>query len=120
MPAHPPCAVEVALTVLGGKWRTVVLAELKQGPMHHGELRRAVPRISQKELTRCVRGLEADGLVARTEIAGPVRRVQYALTDRGRTLSTVLQSLYDFGESWASAHAITLAPPLPARPPAPE
>lgn len=111
MPGPAPCAVEVALSVLGGKWRTVVLAELKQGAMHHGELRRAVPRISQKELTRCVRALEADGLLERTEVPGPVRRVRYAITERGRALSAVLQALYDFGEGWAAANGLALAPP---------
>jgi DNA-binding HxlR family transcriptional regulator len=106
VPTRPPCPVEVALGVLGGKWRAVVLAELKQGPMQHGELRRALPRVSQKELTRCLRALQDDGLVERAELPGKVRRVRYSLTPEGRSLSGVLQALYDFGLDWADAHEL--------------
>lgn len=112
MPTRPPCAVEVALSVLGGRWRTLVLAQLKQRALHHGELRRSIPGISQKELTRALRGLEEDGFIERTELPGKVRRVRYALTTQGRALSSVLQALYDFGVDWATARGLPLAPPV--------
>ena len=88
-----------------------MLAELKQGPLQHGELRRALPRVSQKELTRCLKGLVADGFVERTELPGRVRRVRYLLTPEGAALSGVLQALYDFGLQWAADHELEVATP---------
>jgi DNA-binding HxlR family transcriptional regulator len=90
------CPVELALSLIGGKWKTVILARLKQGPMRYGELRRAIPDLADKVLTQRLRELEADGFVAKLGVAksGPTR---YALTNRGRSLAPALEALYAWG-----------------------
>ena len=103
-----PCATEVALQVLGGRWRVIVLAHLKEQPLHHAALRRRIPGISQKMLTQRLRELEAEGLVSRTPEA---QRVIYRLTPRGEQLRPVLQALYDFGTQWAAEKDIPLQTP---------
>ncbi|MDC0720779.1 winged helix-turn-helix transcriptional regulator [Nannocystis bainbridge] len=101
------CPVELALEVLGGKWKTVLLARLKQGPLRYGELRRQVVGLSDKMLTQRLRELEEIGLVCRSAVAG---HEHYALTERGESLRTVLQSLYDWGRAFAVEADVKLAP----------
>ena len=85
------CPVELALDMIGGKWKTVIVARLEQGPMRYGELRRAIPNLSDKVLTERLRDLEGRGLV----IHGADGR--YALTERGLSLAPALQALFDWG-----------------------
>ena len=91
------CAVELAVDVIGGKWRPVILAHLKEGVHRYGELRRRMPDVSEKMLTQRLRELEADGLVTRRDLGPNPPHVEYALTDEGRSLVPVLQALYDWG-----------------------
>ncbi|WAS96117.1 winged helix-turn-helix transcriptional regulator [Nannocystis punicea] len=101
------CPVELTLEVLGGKWKTVLLARLKQGPQRYGDLRRNVPGLSDKMLTQRLHELEQVGLVRREAIAG---HEHYALTARGESLRAVLQSLYDWGSAFAVEADVKLAP----------
>lgn len=89
------CPVELALDLIGGKWKTVILARIKEGALRYGELRRIIPELSDKVLTERLVELVEDGFVERTEEGGQVR---YDLTDKGRSLQPALQSLYDWGE----------------------
>jgi DNA-binding HxlR family transcriptional regulator len=89
------CPVEFALDMIGGKWKTVIVARLKQGPMRYGELRRAIPNLSDKVLTERLRDLETRGLVIHSGDA------RYALTERGLLLAPALQALYDWGTAIA-------------------
>jgi DNA-binding HxlR family transcriptional regulator len=91
------CPVELALTVMGGKWKTIILARLKQGPMRYGELRKVVPGLAEKVLTQRLRELERDGFVTRV-LAAERRATRYALSARGRSLSPALEALYAWGE----------------------
>jgi len=91
------CPVELTVDVVGGKWRVVILARLKEGVHRYGELRRRMPGISEKMLTQRLRELEADGLVARDDLETVPPHVEYRLTDEGRSLTPVLQALYDWG-----------------------
>jgi DNA-binding HxlR family transcriptional regulator len=91
------CPVELTLDVVGGKWRVLILAHLKQGPLRYGELRRLVPDITEKMLIQRLRELEADGLVLRDAREEPELRTDYSLSDEGRTLAPVLQGLFDWG-----------------------
>lgn len=86
------CPVELALEVLGGKWRAVILAHLKEGVQRYADLRRRVPRMSEKMLTQRLRELTADGLVARDGAA-------YVLTVRGDGARAALQALHDWGNT---------------------
>lgn len=89
------CPVEFALDVIGGKWKSLVLARLKDAPLRYGELRRQIPGLSDKMLTQRLHELvEADLLETLTDADGA--RL-YALSARGETLRPVLQSLYDWG-----------------------
>lgn len=102
------CPVEFALDALGGKWKTVILARLKQGPMRYGELRAAIPALSDKMLSERLRDLVDLGLV-KADRNKDVSR--YRLTPRGDSLRHVLQSLYDWGTANALEMGARVAPP---------
>jgi DNA-binding HxlR family transcriptional regulator len=99
------CAVELALEVLGGKWKPVILAHLKEGPKRYSELRQLVSKMSDKMLTHRLRDLVELGLVERQDDAGGAR---YRLTAEGDRLRPVLQSLHDWGLSIAREHHVRL------------
>lgn len=100
------CPVEFALDVIGGKWKAVLLARLKQGPLAYGELRRLVPDLSDKVLTERLRDLEGDGLVERTR--GEDGRSRYSVTSRAAGLRPTLQALYEWGEATAAEMGIEI------------
>jgi DNA-binding HxlR family transcriptional regulator len=93
------CGLDVALAVLGGKWKPLVLFHLNGGPRRFGELRRLVARISEKVLIQQLREMAADGLVARTDHHEVPPRVDYAMTPFGRTLAAALVPLCAWGEA---------------------
>lgn len=101
------CPVELALDLLGGKWKTIILARIKEGALRYGELRRFIPELSDKVLTERLAELAEDGLVERLEADGQVR---YELTVKGRSLEPALQSLYDFGELEAREMGVRFRP----------
>ena len=103
--AHYGCPVELALEFVGGKWKTVILAYLKEAPHRYHELRARLPKVSDKVLTERLKDLERLGLVVK--IPGNEGRSTYVyqLTDRGESLRPVLNALY----AWGS----TVAPELP-------
>ena len=81
------CPVELALEVLGGKWKTVLLAHLKSGPLRYGELRERTPALSDKVLTQRLADLERLGLVMRHKRGGRGAPSTYELSARGSSLS---------------------------------
>lgn len=92
------CPTEVALEIVGGKWKLVVLEHLVDGVRRFGELQRAMPAITARMLTRQLRELEADGLVLRTVYTQVPPKVEYSLTDVGRSLEPLLAQLRAWGE----------------------
>ncbi len=102
------CPVEVTVDLIGGKWKPVILAHLKEGVHRYGELRRLMPTTSEKMLVQQLRELEADGLVARTVFDTVPPQVEYDLTDEGRTLVPVLTALYTWGEQRAERTGLVL------------
>jgi DNA-binding HxlR family transcriptional regulator len=108
------CAVEIAVDVVGGKWRPVILAHLKEGVHRYGELRRLIPGLSEKMLVQRLRELVADGLVARHDHETTPPHVEYRLTEEGLSLAPVLQALYDWGAARAIRNGIAID--HPARP----
>jgi DNA-binding HxlR family transcriptional regulator len=95
------CPVELSLALLGGKWKSVIVARLKDRPLSYGELRRFIPNLSDKVLTERLKGLEAGGLVTRMRGSGQPARSRYTLTERGQSLRPVLEALYSWGEQAA-------------------
>jgi DNA-binding HxlR family transcriptional regulator len=102
------CPVELTLDVVGGKWRTVILAHLKEGVHRYGELRRRMPDVSEKMLVQRLRELERDGLVERRDKGTVPPHVEYRLTDEGHSLAPVLQALYDWGTGRAARAGVRI------------
>jgi DNA-binding HxlR family transcriptional regulator len=104
MPSQPTygCPVEVPVSIVGGKWKLVILFYLLQQPRRTGELRRLIPAITQKMLTQQLRELEADGLVSRTVYDQVPPKVVYDVqrAERAR-LDELLQALCGWGLYWA-------------------
>ncbi len=96
--AYQNCPVEAALNIIGGKWKAVILFQLSQGTKRFNELRRALPNVTQRMLTNQLRELERDGMVARKVYAQVPPKVEYSLTELGRSLEPVLFKLWDWGE----------------------
>jgi DNA-binding HxlR family transcriptional regulator len=91
------CPTELAVSVLGGKWRVVILAYLKEGVHRFGELKRRLPAISTKVLTQQLRALAQEGLIRRTIYSEVPARTEYELTEYGRSLIPVLEVIYQWG-----------------------
>jgi len=103
LPKFVSCPVELSLTLISGKWKPVLLAHLKEGPLRYGDLRKLVPRLSDKMLTQRLAELQALGLVTRTSRQGP-----YRLSKKGETLRPALQGLYDWGELQARELGVSI------------
>lgn len=100
------CGLDAAMDVIGGKWKVLILWELKETTRRFGELRRLVPGVTEKVLAAHLRELEADGIVRRTVHDQVPPRVEYALTPRGVALNEALAPLGD----WGAAHVLGEAP----------
>ncbi|GAB3851817.1 helix-turn-helix domain-containing protein [Micromonospora andamanensis] len=94
------CGSRQVLDRIGDRWSVLVVLTLADGPRRYGELAGRIDGVSQKMLTQTVRALERDGLVTRSVHATVPPRVDYELTDLGRSLLTLLAGL----EAWATDH----------------
>lgn len=94
------CPVEVALDVLGGKWKGVILYHLSDETKRFNELRRLLPGVSQRMLTRQLRELEADNIIHREIYPEIPPKVEYSLTDFGETLTPILMALGTWGTEY--------------------
>lgn len=99
-PYHADCPTRRILDRIGDRWTVLVIGTLGDANVRFSELRRRIEGISQKMLTQTLRGLERDGLVHRTVHPEVPVRVEYALTDAGRTLREPLRAL----EQWSIEH----------------
>lgn len=99
-PYRADCPTRRILDRIGDRWTVLIVGVLGRGDARFSELRREVEGISQKMLTQTLRGLERDGLVRRTVHPEVPVRVEYALTEAGRTLLAPLRAL----EEWSIAH----------------
>jgi DNA-binding HxlR family transcriptional regulator len=111
LPTYFHCPTEFTLAVLDGKWKTVILSYLKERPFRYAELRKLVPRLSDKVLTERLRDLTRSGLVVRRETAGS-RTTSYTLTEKGRSLGVLLQHLYSWGVENSSSFGVRVGAPL--------
>lgn len=96
----PACPVETTLTLIGDKWKVLILRDLLPGTKRFGELRRSVGQVSQKVLTAQLRQMEESGLLSRKVYAEVPPRVEYSLTDLGRSLCPILDAMKAWGENY--------------------
>lgn len=93
--------VEVTMDVIGGKWKPIILCNLRHQVMRTSELLRAIPNISQKMLTQQLRELEQDNIVDRKSYNQIPPKVEYSLSDYGESLGEILDLLCSWGETHA-------------------
>ncbi len=98
----PGCAVEATLELIDGKWKGVILFHLLHGTMRFNALRKRLPNVTQRMLTAQLRELEQDGFVLRTVYAEVPPKVEYSLTERGRSLEPVIMALKHWGDAHTS------------------
>jgi DNA-binding HxlR family transcriptional regulator len=110
-------AAELTLEILGGKWKTVILRHLKDRPMHYGELRALIPRLSDKMLTERLQDLQEIGLVVRHKKGVRGAPSVYEISALGKSLKPALQALYDWGEQVADEMGATIESAEHPRPP---
>lgn len=94
------CPSRAILELIADKWTLLILPALRKGPMRNGDLMRLIEGVSQKMLTQTLRELERNGLIARIDYQEVPPRVEYALTDLGRSLSEAVRKL----DGWAEAN----------------
>lgn len=102
--ALPPpcdCSIDRTIEVIGGKWKASILWRLTEAkrPVRFAELKRALPEITQRMLTRQLRELESHGIIYRDVYPVVPPRVEYSMTDKGKTLIPVLDAMHQ----WASS-----------------
>lgn len=96
----PACPVETTLTLIGDKWKVLILRDLLPGTKRFGELKKSIGNVSQKVLTAQLRTMEESGLINRTVYAEVPPKVEYSLTELGRSLKPVLDAMQNWGESY--------------------
>lgn len=99
----PACPVETTLMLIGDKWKVLILRDLMPGTKRFGELKKSIGTISQKVLTAQLRDMERSGLLIRTVYAEVPPRVEYSLTDLGRSLKPILDAMWNWGENYKAA-----------------
>ena len=93
----PACPVETTLQLIGNKWKVLILRDLMDGTKRFGELKKSIGTVSQKVLTAQLRDMEACGLVNRKVYAEVPPRVEYSLTELGKSLNPILSAMRDWG-----------------------
>jgi DNA-binding HxlR family transcriptional regulator len=94
----PGCAVEAAIGLIDGKWKSIVLFHLLSGTLRFNEIRRQIANVTPRMLTNQLRELEADGLIARKIYAQVPPKVEYSLSPLGRSMKPILLALKDWGD----------------------
>ena len=100
----PDCPVETTLKLIGDKWKVLIIRDLLTGTKRFGELKSSVTGITQKVLTSNLRSMEADGLVIRTVYPVVPPKVEYSLTETGKSLSPILDSMLTWGNKYKETH----------------
>ena len=96
----PACPVETTLMLIGDKWKVLILRDLLPGTKRFGELKKSIGTVSQKVLTAQLRDMERNGLVNRKVYPEVPPRVEYSLTELGRSLKPILDAMWDWGEEF--------------------
>ena len=99
----PACPVDTTLTLIGDKWKVLILRDLMPGTKRFGELKKSIGSVSQKVLTAQLRDMEKSGLVNRKVYAEVPPRVEYSLTELGQSLKPILDAMWNWGEEYKAA-----------------
>ena len=99
----PACPVETTLTLIGDKWKVLILRDLMPGTKRFGELKKSIGMVSQKVLTAQLRDMEENGLVHREVYAEVPPRVEYSLTELGQSLKPILDAMWSWGEDYKNS-----------------
>jgi len=99
----PACPVETTLTLMGDRWKMLIVRDLLTGTKRFGELKKSLDGISQKVLTQHLRLMEERGLVSRKVYAEVPPRVEYSLTETGLSLKLVHDAMWTWGEQYKKA-----------------
>ena len=98
----PACPVETTLSLIGNKWKVLILRDLITGTKRFGELKKSLGAVSQKVLTAQLRDMEADGLITRTVYAEVPPRVEYSLSEIGESMQPILDAMQVWGNDYKS------------------
>ena len=101
----PACPVETTLMLIGDKWKVLILRDLMTGTKRFGELKKSIGSVSQKVLTAQLRDMEANRLVHRQVYAEVPPRVEYSLTELGRSLKPILDAMWTWGEGYKTQNS---------------
>ena len=99
----PACPVETTLTLIGDKWKVLILRDLMPGTKRFSELKKSIGTVSQKVLTAQLRDMEENGLVHREVYAEVPPRVEYSLTELGQSLKPILDAMWNWGEDYKNS-----------------
>ena len=102
-PSSINCPVEATIELIGGKYKSVILWHLTDGVKRFSELKRLLPRATEKMLAQQLRDLERDGLVIRTVYPVVPPKVEYSLSDLGRTIIPVLDAMCSWGDGYLAS-----------------
>ena len=100
---EPVCEVEATIRIMGGRWKPMIIYVLFDGPLRFSELQRRVPGITQKMLTQQLKDLEADGIVHRELFPAVPPKVEYSITEIGKTLQPLMKAMYLWAEIYRKA-----------------
>jgi DNA-binding HxlR family transcriptional regulator len=94
-----PCCTSLTMGVIGGKWKTVIIFHLIDGTLRYNELRKVMPTVTERTLSLQLKKLEEDGIVNRKVYTKkPPLKVEYTLTELGKTLVPVIKSIAEWGD----------------------
>jgi DNA-binding HxlR family transcriptional regulator len=96
---NPGCSVEATIGLVDGKWKSVILFHLMSGTLRFNEIRRRIENVTPRMLTNQLRELEDDGLISRKVYAQVPPKVEYSLSDLGRSLEPILLALKVWGDA---------------------
>ena len=101
------CPIDVTLGFVGGKWKILILSHLQQfGGRNYSDIKKNLPAISEKMLSQQLKELERDRLIIKTVLSGKPYRVEYNLSDHGRTLHPLFEFLTKWGIEFLKGHGI--------------
>ncbi len=100
---YTDCPVEYTASLLGNRWKPLILRELLQGTRRYSELQKAIPGVSAKVLTENLRELEEDGIVLRKVYPVVPPKVEYSLSEKGEDLKGIIEAMKAFGNKYRTA-----------------